>query len=266
MFAVSKFYQIKSYVKHYFTATKKGHGVHSPFAYKLCEEVFYNNAHFFAYEELNELREKLKTNSTKFIVNDFGAGSKILQTNERSINKIAKHGISKKFQAEILFKLINFLNLNTRIELGSSIGLTTLYLAMANKKGSVYSLEGSEALINFSEQQAQQFKITNCEFILGNFNDTLKPLLQKLNSFDFCYVDGNHIYSATINYFELLLKHKHQNSVIIFDDIYWSTDMTKAWIEIKKHRSVTLSIDAFYFGIIFFKPDIKEKIELKICL
>ena len=255
---------LKYYLLHYLKANRGGHGIHSPFVYSLCEEVFYNKAEFYQFKMLLDLRSEL-LHTTKLIeVEDFGAGSKILKNKKRSVAGITKHGISSVKQSRILFHLIHFLNCNTNIELGTSIGLNTLYMAEANKKARVFSLEGSGNLIDFARNLALKVGSENIHWIPGHFDHTLPALMDELNSYDLAYADGNHTYSASIHYFETLLKKKHAKSVIIFDDIYWSPGMTKAWNEIRLNPEVTLSLDAFYFGMVFFREEIKEKQHFRI--
>jgi len=257
------FHQATYFIKHYFTAKRNGHGVHSPFAYQLCEEVFYNNNHFYDFDKLKETRDSLLNDNTEINFVDLGAGSKTFTSSKRKISAITKKGISTAKQSELIYKLINFLNCNTCIELGTSVGLNTLYMALANKNGKVISIEGSKDLCEFATSLAKKNEAENIEFINSNFNEALPNVLKSLVSFDLIYIDGNHTYNATLNYFKLALEKKNNNSVFIFDDIYWSPEMTKAWQEIKEHPSVTLSIDAFYFGLVFFKEEVKEKVELK---
>jgi len=256
-------HQIKNYLKHFVSAKRMGHNVHSPFAYKLCEEVFYNNNTFYDFEVFDKIRAELLKNETEILVKDFGAGSKVLKGDKRTVASIAKVGISTKKQSEILYKLINFLATKTIIELGTSLGLNTIYLSSANKRTKVYSIEGNEALSKFARRLFEIQEVDNCEFIVGNFDNALPELLNKINSVDLIYIDGNHTYEASIKYFEMALAKKNNQSVFIFDDIYWSEGMTKAWEEIKKHPSVTLSIDTFYFGMVFFREEVKERVELK---
>ncbi len=252
-----------SYIKHFFTARRKGHNVHSPFAYKLCEEVFYNTNQFYDFKALKKIRNLLLFDKTELVIEDFGAGSKTFKNGKRPLNAIVRTGVSTVKQSEILYKLINFLNPETIVELGTSVGLNTLYLCNANKKVQVYTIEGSGVLVAIAQKLAKTEKITNCNFIEGKFDEQLPILLDQLSKLGFLYVDGNHTYTATINYFNLALKKADQYSVFVFDDIYWSKDMTKAWEEIKKHPKVTLAIDTFYFGIVFFGEEIKEKVDLK---
>jgi predicted O-methyltransferase YrrM len=259
-------HQIKHFLKHFLTATRKGHGVHSPFAYRLCEEVFYNEHSFYDFKILNDARERLLTNEQIITVEDFGVGSKTFKGSQRKIKDLAARGISTRRQSEILYRLSNFLKCKTGVELGTSLGLNSLYLASVNPEAVVISIEGSKSLADFASQLASANGIRNIQFVQALFDDALPGILTNMEGLDLLYVDGNHSYAATMRYFKLALEKKHPSSVFVFDDIYWSREMTKAWKEIKAHPSVTLSIDTFFSGIVFFREEIKEKRDLKFYL
>lgn len=258
------FHLILHFAKHFFSAKRKGHGIHSPFAYDLCEEVFYNENLFYDFDILKKVRNNLLKHPGKIEVTDFGAGSKTFKSNTRKIKKIADTGISSTLQSELFYKLINYLKFDTVIELGTSIGLNTLYLAKANTAGKVITIEGSKNLSEFSSQLAKENNIPNIEFISGKFDEVLPSVLDEIKSKYLLYVDGNHTFEATMQYFKMALVNKNEYTAIIFDDIYWSAGMTKAWNTIKNSPEVTMSIDAFYFGILFFKTSIKEKKDLRL--
>ena len=76
---------------------------------------------------------------------------------------------------------------------------------------------------------------------------------------DLAYLDGNHSYTATIDYFNKILPYTNQNSVIVLDDIYWSNEMLKAWKQLTQHPSVTYSIDIYSSGFLFFNNNMKSK-------
>ena len=257
------FHQIKHFLKHFFSAKRKGHGVHSPFAYQLCEEVFYNRNSFYDLEQLNFIRKDLLRDKQVLEIEDFGAGSKTFKSNQRKIKDIVAKGISSQKQSELFYKLINFLNCKHCVELGTSLGLNTLYFSKACKNGNITSIEGSKSLYDFANALAEKHQASNINFVYGKFDDLLPKTLHALPELDLFYVDGNHNYEATLNYFKIALEKKHNHSVFIFDDIYWSQGMTKAWEEIKNRAEVTLSIDTFYFGLIFFREEVKEKTHLK---
>lgn len=259
-------HQLKYYLKHFVLAKRNGHGIHSPFAYRLCEEVFYNNELFHDFEELSGIRGELLENETILEIQDFGAGSKTFRTNNRKVKDIALKGISSEHQSELLYRLMNFLNCRNALELGTSLGLNTLYLAKVRKDATIISIEGSRALYEFAGGLSKKNEVNNIRFLNGTFEKALPEVLAGLAQLDLLYIDGNHTYEATLDYFHQALLKKHSGSVFIFDDIYWSPGMTKAWEEVKKHSSVKLSIDTFHFGMLFFKEEIKEKVDLRFYL
>ena len=95
----------------------------------------------------------------------------------------------------------------------------------------------------------------NIELQQGNFNEILSPFIASTAPLDFVFVDGNHKYEPTIQYFNTLLPKLHEQSILVFDDIHWSKEMEQAWLEIQGHPSVTLTIDLFFIGLVFFRKE-----------
>lgn len=252
------------FIKHYFSARRKGHGVHSPFVYRLCEEVFYNSDSFYHFSNLNTVRESLLKDHRLLEIEDFGAGSKTFKGRYRKVSDIAAKGISGLKQSELLYKLSNFLNCRINIELGTSLGLNALYLASVNRQAEVITLEGSKQLVDFATNLSKAYKAENIRFVQGHFDSTFPTVLASVPHVDLLYIDGNHTYDATLRYFQMALSKKNEQSVFVFDDIYWSKDMTKAWQEIKNHPEVKLSLDSFHFGMIFFRKEFKEQQHLRL--
>lgn len=243
-------YQLTSYTEH---------DLHSPFVYNFYMELIKNKNPFDDFEQLNSIRKELSLNETVLSINDFGAGSKTWSTNQRKIKQITKKGIAQKKQAEFLYKLINKFKPKSIIELGTSIGLTTMYLSLPLKKSTVYTIEGCREILAFAKQLFEKNAIKNIKSYQGHFNELFPNILSDIDVLDLLYVDGNHSYEATINYFNLALTKKNTQSIFIFDDINWSTEMQKAWKEIYSNSEVTLSLDFFYFGIVFFRKEQLEK-------
>ena len=262
----TKLHQISAYVIHLLKAQRRGHGVHSPFVYWLCEEVFYNQQALYEFEKLNDLRKKLQNEVTLIPVLDLGAGSQKLAAQERTIAAIARHGISTHQQAELIFRLIHALRHQTRIELGTSIGLTTLYMQAANNSGNTYTIEGNPALSKFAKNLADEHLYSGIRYLQGNFDQQLPELLAQLKQVDFLYIDGNHQYEATLRYVKAALPCVKPNSVILLDDIYWSPQMTKAWKTLCTWPEVTLSLDLYHFGLLFFREELKEKQHLSLLI
>jgi predicted O-methyltransferase YrrM len=260
----NKVHQGVNFIRHFFKAKRNGHGVHSPFVYRLCEDVFYSSEQFYDFKELSQLRMRLLQEQTTISFTDHGAGSVSLKSEKRTISEIAGNGISTKKQNELLYRLINHFQCANCVELGTSIGLNALYLAKANPKGKTFSIEGSEDLFRYAVKLRDGNGQKNLELILGKFREKLPELLNRLKTVDFLYVDGNHTYDDTIYHFEKAISKKHGKSIFVFDDIYWSKDMTRAWKEICGRKEVPLSLDLFHFGLVFFTEEFKEKQHIRL--
>jgi predicted O-methyltransferase YrrM len=145
------------------------------------------------------------------------------------------------------------------IELGTSLGITTAYLSKANSSAEIITIEGSTAIATIAEQNFQKLNCQNIEVTNGNFDNVLPTAISHLSSIDLAYIDGNHRFEPTLNYFEQLLTEKNNDSIFIFDDIHWSKEMERAWEKIQTHPAVRCTIDIFFLGFVFFRQEFKEK-------
>lgn len=248
-----KFKVIPKIISYIYFLLKSGneHGVHSPFVYKLITDCFYSKTHQKFVNTFFQYKNDLICNKKEIVIADFGAGSNYFKGNIRQIKAIAQNaGISTK-RAQLLIRFVQYFKPQNILEIGTSLGLSTYCLHLGNPKAVITTLEGCEEISKVAQSQFDKYKI-NASLIVGNFNETLKNTLQN-NLFDLIYIDGNHQKEATISYFEQCLKSIHKDSIIIFDDIYWSTEMNEAWEIIRKNKQVTVSIDTFQWGIVFFR-------------
>ena len=245
--------QIKSYFQFLLNSSNQ-HGVHSPFVYDLVNNCFYDTSQKKWYKKLAKYINILLKNNTVLKIEDFGAGSKKLQQQKRKISDIAKRaGISKK-RAQLLGRIVNYFKSENILEIGTSLGIATASMSLSNSNSKIITLEGCKNTADVANNSFKNFNLQNIELIIGNFKDTLPEVLQN-NAFDFVFFDGNHQKQPTIDYFEQCLSRSHNDSIFIFDDIYWSAGMKEAWNYIKEHPKVTVSIDTYYWGIIFFRKE-----------
>jgi predicted O-methyltransferase YrrM len=248
------------YLNYYLTASNgKGHGIHSPFVFEFITKVLNDKTVYPAYGEVEELRRQLLNNRTILNVEDFGAGSSVSKTNQRTIASIAKNAAKSAKFGQLLYRMVKFYQPETIIELGTSLGITTSYLAIANSAAKVITMEGSNEILSVAKENTRTLRLKNIETIEGNFDHTLPAVLSRLTAVNLAFIDGNHRYQPTIQYFETILAKTNNFSVIILDDIRWSEEMEAAWKYCKEHSSVTLTIDLFFFGILILRTGIKEK-------
>lgn len=247
----------KAYLQYRMRA-KKRHGVHSPFVYALSEEVFHKKDAEKA-EEIGALRKVLLRNRTAIEVKDYGAGSRKGSKPNRTIAEIARNSTSPETMAQMMQRLISYLRAENVLELGANLGLTTAYLAAAPVENlQVKSLEGDPSLAKIAVKNLQKIGL-EAEIVVGKFEDTLDLTLARLPQIDFAYIDGNHRKAPTLDYFQKLLNKTTDNSVLAFGDIHWSEGMEEAWQKIKEDDRITLTIDLFDLGLVFFRKGHAEK-------
>jgi predicted O-methyltransferase YrrM len=248
------------YLHYYlFSSNGRGHGVHSPFVYEFINEVLIDDRNFYAYLQIENIRQQLLQDRRKLTIEDFGAGSRVFNNNQRTVASIASTSLKPKKYSQLLFRMINHYQPKIILELGTSLGITSSYLAAANPTSQVITMEGSLAIASVAKENFSNLGLENIEVVQGNFDNTLPSVISKLSCIDFAFIDGNHRYEPTVNYFNQMLSKSGNQTIIILDDIHWSTEMEQAWKEVQQHSSVTLTIDLFFIGIVLLKKEIKMK-------
>jgi len=250
---LNELYRTFDYIE-YLLVSDTRHGTHSPFVYGLLEDVLYAKNSNPAWDAIEQIRKEMLQSKSHIELLDMGSGNR---SGLRKLSKITHRTARGAKYGRLLHRLIASLQPQNCIELGTGTGITALYQASAFQHGQVlHTIEGSPALCEIASFNAQRLGIADqIEFLEGNFTNKLPELLQKLQHVDYVYIDGNHTYDATTQYFTQLLPHLHTQSVLIFDDIYWNEEMRNAWTFIKNHASVTVTIDIFAFGLVFFRPE-----------
>lgn len=256
----SKFQLAKKFLHYYFNSSNgKGHGVHSPFVFDFIIQVLNDKKHYEAYDKIEALRKKLQQDETVLTIEDFGAGSRVNSHKERQVSAIAKTALKPKKFGQLLFRIVKYYQRKNILELGTSLGVTTSYLAAANENAQVITMEGASEVAAVARKNFDSLSLKNIHIIRGNFDNTLPTLLKENSKLDLAFIDGNHRKEPTLQYFRQLLKVVNDQSVLIFDDIHWSEEMEEAWEKIKDHPAVTLTIDLFFIGLVFFRKENKAK-------
>lgn len=248
-------YSLK-YIRYFlFAKHKKGHGIHSPFVYNLISKVLNNESEHEDLKQVTDAHNKY-IKSTKYIeFEDLGAGSNYNKAKKLTLGKIIRRSSVDKKYGKLIFNLIKYFNPTNILELGSSVGISSAYIAQAAPHSIFKSIEGVDEKIQIAKEISFELN-QNTEFIQGNFDDILNSVLDNYNKLDLVFFDGNHTKQSTLNYFNSCLNKSHNESIFIFDDIHWSRDMEEAWEIIKKNNKVKVSIDIFRMGLVFFKKEL----------
>lgn len=261
----------KHFIKHYWSATRID-VLHSPFVFDLynsCIKKKKINDDFIAIEKL---RNELNNNHQIIFQNDLGAGAEKSIIKKNTISHFSKHHAKPHRIAQIIYHLIEHNNYKNIIELGTSLGISSSYIASALRKKfnlteiNFTTIEGADEIAKCANENFKKLHLNKfIKLCVGNFDSALPELLRSYQTIDMAFIDGNHRYQPTMNYFNQLLSKKHNDTLLIFDDIYWSKEMTKAWEEIKNHSSVTVTVNLFFIGLVFFrKEQTKEHFKLRL--
>ena len=243
------YFQVKSFFNHWLDAVDE-HSIHSPFFFDFYNKVIRGESDPL-FLEIEKTRNQLLNNHTLVKVQDLGAASPHFKDENREISRIAATSLSDEKKCLLLYRIARYAEAKAMVELGTSMGITSLYLS--NAKGTkLTTFEGNPAMINLALTNFEYFDRKNIELIEGNIDQTLPDFLQNPAKIDFALIDANHRYEPTIRYFNWLARRMADRGVMVIDDIYHSEEMGRAWHELRKHDLIYGSIDLFRCGILFF--------------
>ena len=247
------------YVRYYFKARTQ-YNTRSGFAAEFAAVALEDSRNFYAFPIIKSLRAYLKQDDTLLKMVDYGAGSKVHRSSEqRTVRQLVQSAPVGAYSGKILFRIAQHYKPQTLLELGTSLGISTLYQAYAALNSTLITIEGNPEVAQVAAANFRRFELTNIHQHIGNFDEQLTPILNTIEQLDLFFIDGNHALKPTLRYFEQGLEKASANSLFIFGDIHWSDEMEEAWRQIKQHRRVSHSIDLFYLGIVFFKEDTRKK-------
>lgn len=264
-------FRVSAWWRFYLNAVTK-YQVHSPFIFSWITEVLEDERYYYSFDDIQALRYKMLRSDTPIVLTDFGTGPNgVLDAHtepvqrKSTLRQVVQRSGSDSRQGELLFRLVLWLRPQVILELGSSVGLSTLYLSRAaGRQAQVVALEGCPQSADIARLNLKTLHVHHAQVITGAFEQTLEHALNHLPQLDLVYFDGNHQREATLRYFEQCLTKAGDQTVFVFDDIHWSEGMEAAWTTIQQHERVTLTIDCGYFACVFFRPEFKEKQHLKI--
>ncbi len=233
--------------------------VHSPLLYDFIVSVFQDKRHYYAFDWLSNLYRQLRQDDTLLEVQDFGAGSKLLQGQQRKVSAIAATSLSPPRKAEFLFRLVAWHRPKRILEMGTCLGFSTLYLRHGALSADLHTMEGCEAYAQYAQTLFKRMAPSSPVLHVGPFEQTLPGVVAQLKDIDLVFLDGNHRSEPLLAYFEAILPKLSPAAIVVVDDIRWSDDMLAAWKSLSQHDSVRMSVDLGQMGLLFMHPSIQHK-------
>jgi len=230
--------------------------VHSPFLFSLINEVI-EKRNGGGWAEAENVRRKWAKRTDCINRHDLGASDKKC-TGPVSIGYIVKHHAIKKKYGRLLYRLVKATQAQQLLELGTSAGISTSYMASAAPGAQLFSVEACPETHAIASKHPL-LQSSDIHLICARFDDALEQFQKEDLRFDVIFIDGDHSKEATLRYFNKLLTLSHINTLFIFDDIHWSDGMEDAWEEIKAYPQVTLTLDLFQFGLVYLKKELSKQ-------
>jgi predicted O-methyltransferase YrrM len=241
-----------------FSRHRKGFGIHSPFVFNLVSDVFRNKTEPDIVCSIEMIRERLLADSRSITVNDCGAGSKKMKTSLRKLSDIARYSAVPKKYGVLLSNMAKAFGKPVILEFGTSLGISTMYMAASCPESTVITIEGCNSTAKIASDNFMEAGYKNIRVINGSFDDILAEIRNEKVCPGLVFIDGNHRKEPVISYFNQVADMSDSKSVVIIDDINSSDEMAEAWREIKNHKNVTLSVDIFRMGIVFFRKGLNH--------
>ena len=214
---------------------------------------------YYDFQRIRSWRDVMIKKQETVEITEMGAGSAVSHSKKRKVGDIVLHGSIPEKYGKLLFRMINRYSPDGILELGTSAGISALYLSLPKHSAKVVTIEGCPNVSALAKNTFNYFAIKNIELLNGDFLELLPDAIKKLPSLDFVFFDGNHRKEPTLAYFNQCLKHINNNTIFVFDDIHWSQGMEEVWQEIIANTSVTVSIDIFRLGIVFFRKESRKE-------
>jgi len=254
------FFRALQYLKYIFLAKhRKGHGIHSPFIFNLVSKVFRNKTDSDVVCTIEKVRKKLISDQRSINVNDLGSGKDKRTTKNRKVSEIARYSPVPSKYGQLLSNLASEFGKPMIIELGTSFGISTMYLASGSPESVVFTIEGSEETAEIANCNFADAGLKNIVTMTGSFDEMLPSVFKNGLKPGLVFIDGDHRKEPVLRYFDKIAEASDNNTVIVIDDIYYSKEMEEAWNEIKINERVTAAVDIFRMGIVFFRKGITRQ-------
>ena len=257
-------WRILKYIEHlFYLGHRKGHGIHSPYLFEFLNAVVFNGLKVKVPAEILSVHRELKGDRSMIPVGKLGAVSNVDSSGERSVSSFVRSSSVSEKYAALLYRISQWVKPEIIIELGSGLGISTLYLASANPDVPLHSIEGNCDRASFAAILLSRAGLGSASVHCGEMGEKLDELIPLINGRFVAFVDGNHRYEPTIAYVKRLMELAGEESLIIMDDIHWSKGMHAAWKEVISWPGVRVSIDLYHMGILLLRSDL-DKASVKI--
>lgn len=213
-----------SYLK-YLMQRKSKYSIHSPFVYDFMVKVLYDKGSNRDYDLM--LRVSHLVDGKRFATR------------------------SRRKQARFLYRLVGYLEPETVLSFGKVSALNTSALALGNLQTKVYLEQTTEFLETLSSMG-----VVNVNLIHPDADE--EEQLERYNT-GFVLYGLEDFGEDNWNNLEDGMAQADDDTVLVFEGIHHSRRTEAAWEAIKEGEGVTLTMDLYSMGLVFFREGIEKQ-------
>jgi hypothetical protein len=164
-----------------------------------------------------------------------------------TIESIVNADLNNKKFNRLLFRITDYYQPKSILVIDETIGITTSYIALANTSASVYSYFSQANNFQKANAVVTKCKADNCHFVTS---------ITEKKQYDLVYVDALN-YNQLNEVLQQVLPLLYPQSILIINNISSSKEIEAQWLQLQTHSAVTLTINLFQIGLVFFRPENK---------
>ena len=201
----------------------RGFGVHSHFAFNFILDTIHTPHSYYIYNE-----------------------------NKRKIDKARLQKQANLNYAELLFRLMNRFKARNILEIGSGLGINTLYISAHSKQASVICVEQNEEKI-IKAQSLLANKMENIIFtkVLPTSDNSFDAIVWDLDEYPLNKVDA-------LKTLETIGSTIKADGFMVVNHINKDKHNKGVWQKIRQLDTATMSFDLGSIGIVFFKTSLPK--------
>ena len=177
----------------------------------------------------------------------------------RSISEIVKRESIRPKHGALLFRLTNYFKSKNILQIGTTMGLSTLYLTSYATGLKCIALENVPEFATIARQAFAKEGRNPVDLRIGNYKDLLPQALNDINSLDFVFFNTLYEQHNNLWLFNECMKYAHNDTVFVFEGIKASRKMRELWEEICACPEVTVTLDLYSLGIVLFNKKLHKR-------
>lgn len=230
---------------------RRGHGIHSPYLFRLITTVIEDRRRLPEYKIFKELNYNALLLLDHFSVSSFTNVYQYFNLATSKTRKLYKKVELPLRYMKVVFRLISDFKPSGLINYGPALGVNLAAMAMANNYSTVYQIVDDPEYTLFTAELLKDSAINNIYFLSENSIPPIHP--------EFIMINYPNNPDQSRNIVQRCLSRHEDNDLLIIRGIHESKEMETIWQEMIGSNCVRVSLDLFEIGIVLFRKGLQKE-------